>query len=408
MKLTKRAIDGFKYKEDGARRDARWDEQIPGLGVRIYPSGKKVFILSYRTSGRKRLLTLGAYGVLTLDQARDKAKRFLGRIVDGIDPLLVRKKERAGQTMSALTEAYIERYAKPHKKTWRTDQSRINKYILPTFGNLLVKSVTRTEVAKWHHKIGKSTPYEANRNLALFSKMFNCAKEWGFVEETGINPAVGIENFKEQKRDRWLTPKELPRLTKAIDAVENIYARACLWLYLFTGCRKTELLRSKWQDVDLDRQELRLPETKAGRTHYIPLSSPAVAILQNLPRIDGNPFVFPGARRGRSLVNIDKIWRKVRKEAKVEDVRLHDMRRTVGSWLAQGGISLHLIGRVLNHSNGSTTQIYARFAQDHVKEALEDHGQKILGVAGKKPLANLINISPTKRKADHGKKKRKG
>jgi integrase len=403
MKLTKRAIDGFKYEGDGKSRDARWDEQIPGLGARIYPSGKKVFILSYRANGRKRLLVLGAYGVLTLDQARGKAKKLLGEVIDGEDPLLVRKKERAGQTVKALADAYMERYAKPHKKTWRTDQSRIKKYILPTFGNLLVKSVARTDVAKWHHNIGKGKPYEANRNLALFSKMFNCAKEWGFVDETGLNPAYNIENFKEQKRDRWLNPKELPRLTKAFGGVENIYARACLWLYLLTGCRKTELLQSKWKDVDMDRQELRLPETKAGRVHYVPLSGPACAILQDLPPIDGNPFVFPGARNDRPLVNIDKIWRKVRKEAGVEDVRLHDLRRTVGSWLAQDGSSLHLIGKVLNHSNVTTTQVYARFAQDHVKQALEDHGKRIMSVAGEAPSAELIKI-PQNRKLPKRKK----
>jgi len=386
MKLTKRAIDGFKYQgketeNGGMTKDIRWDDQIPAFGVRVFPSERRTFVLFYRAQNRQRFMTLGQYGILTLDQARDKAKSFLGKIVDGVDPLLARKKEQAGQTVKVLAEAYIERYAKLHKKTWRTDRDRISKYILPAFGNLPVKSVIRSDVGKWHHKIGQVKPYEANRNLALLSKMFNCSKEWGFVEETGINPAMGIEKFKEQKRDRWLTPEELPRLTKAIDGVENTYARGCLWLYLLTGCRKTELLRTKWQDVDFDRQELRLPETKAGGTHYIPLSGPAVEIFKNLPRIDGNPFVFPGRNIGQPLINIDKIWRKVRKEAKVEDIRLHDLRRTVGSWLAQSGSSLHLIGRVLNHSNASTTQVYARFAQDHVKKALEDHGKQIMKIA---------------------------
>ena len=202
MKLTKRGIDSFRYEGDGKSRDARWDDQIPGLGVRIYPSGRKAFILSYRASGRKRLLTLGSFGVLTLDQARDKAKKLIGRVVDGVDPLLMRNKEREGQTVKALTEAYLERYAKPHKRTWKTDQNRIDKYILPAFGRMLVKSITRNDIAKWHHKIGGTTPYEANRNLALISKIYNCGKEWGFVDETAINPAYGVENFKEVKRDR--------------------------------------------------------------------------------------------------------------------------------------------------------------------------------------------------------------
>ncbi|MCH7762082.1 integrase arm-type DNA-binding domain-containing protein [candidate division TA06 bacterium] len=151
-----RAIDSFRYKGDGKSRDARWDDQIPGLGVRIYPSGKKVFILSYRASGRKRLLKLGAYGVLTLDQARTKAKKFIGQVAEGIDPLLERNRERKGQTVKALTEAYIEKYAKLEKITWKTDQNRIDKYILPAFGRMLVKSLTKDDLENWHKKIGSA------------------------------------------------------------------------------------------------------------------------------------------------------------------------------------------------------------------------------------------------------------
>ncbi|TDJ61162.1 MAG: site-specific integrase [Nitrospina sp.] len=402
MKLTKKSVDKLLYEgtplKNGMSRDVRWDDEIPGLGVRIYPSGRKAFILSYRSHGRKRLFTIGTYGVITLDQARKKARSLLGKVVDGKDPLQERKRETKGQTFKELTEAYLDRYAKPHKRTWKTDQNRIDKYILPAFGRMLVKSITRNDIAKWHHKIGGTTPYEANRNLALISKIYNCGKEWGFVDETAINPAYRVENFKEEKRDRWVTPKELPKLTKAIDSVENVYARASLWLYLLTGLRKSELLRAKWEDVDLDRREIRLPDTKAGGTHYVPLSGPAVVILQKLPRLDENPYVFPGARIGRPLVNIDKIWRRIRKEAKLEDVRLHDLRRTVGSWLAQSGSSLHLIGKVLGHSNPSTTQVYARFAQDHVREALESHGKRIMGIAGKTPTGKLIKMPKRKKR----------
>lgn len=139
-------------------------------------------------------------------------------------------------------------------------------------------------------------------------------------------------------------------------------------------------------DVDMQRRELRLPETRAGRTHYILLSPPAVALLDAISGNEDNPHVFPGRNEGAHLVNIDKPWRRVRKAAGVEDVRLHDLRRTVGSWLPQAGNSLHLIGRVLNHSNASTTQVYARFGEDHVRAALEQHGERLLSVAGTQPM----------------------
>ena len=145
------------------------------------------------------------------------------------------------------------------------------------------------------------------------------------------------------------------------------------------------MLRAQWGDVDWIRKELKLPETKAGRMHYVPLSGPALAILRNLPslKVKGNPYILPGHIRGRHLVNIDAPWRRVRKAAELEDVRLHDLRRTVGSWLAQSGNSLPLIGKVLNHSSPATTAIYARFGQDQVREALENHGRKVMSVANK-------------------------
>ena len=172
-------------------------------------------------------------------------------------------------------------------------------------------------------------------------------------------------------------------------------------MYLLTGARKSELLQAQWVHVDWDRSELKIPDTKAGRVHYIPLSGPALALLREIPKAEGNPFILVGrgprgataeekAKTPTHLVNISKPWNRVRKAAGVEDVRLHDLRRTVGSWLAQSGNSLHLIGRVLNHSNQSTTAVYARFGEDSVRAALEQHGAKIMGAAGVTPSATAI------------------
>jgi integrase len=187
-------------------------------------------------------------------------------------------------------------------------------------------------------------------------------------------------------------PDELPLLAKAINEEENYYGSKALWLYLLLGCRRDELLKAKRSDIDWDRRELRLPHTKAGRVHYIPISEPALAILRELPEEDGNPYLLPGHKTGHHLVNIEKIWRRVRKAAKVEDVRLHDLRRTLGSWLAQSGNSLHLIGRVLNHSSQATTAVYARFGQDNVRQALEIHGKKLMSIAGKQAPVRVLPI----------------
>ena len=394
MHLTKRTIDAVKFAAKNRQRHVLWDEQLPGFGLRVYPNDRKVFVLSYRIHGRKRLITIGKYGVYTLDQARALARSHLVDLNLGTDPLEIREQSIVAQNLAELCEAYMSRHAKVHKKTWRDDQQRIEKYLLPDWGKLRATALKRMDVAALHNRVGKSHPYAANRIVELVSKMFELAKIWGIVPDDHPNPARGIQPFKETKRDRWVTPQELPRLAKAINEESNLYARNALWLYLFTGVRKSELLRTRWSDIDWDRAELRIPETKAGRTHYLPLSPPAMKLLQDLPRQHGNPYVFPGVLAGRHLVNVEKAWRRVRKAAGIPDVRLHDLRRTVGSWLAQAGNSLHLIGRVLNHSTPSTTAVYARFGQDHVRQALDDHGKRIAGIAGFGTTAHVIALRP--------------
>jgi integrase len=445
VKLTKRVIDAATYEGEGNARCVLWDDTLPGFGCRIFPSGKKSFVLSYRADGRKRLMTVGNYGVLTLDQARRAARAELAKVqTEGADPLEERRKAAQGATVADLCNSYMERHGS-RKKSGRDDLRRIDRYILPAWRNRKVGAVKQADVAALHLAIGKAgKPYEANRVLALLSKMFELARRWGHLPEGRPNPARDIDKYREEKRDRWLTPEELPHLAKAINEEANETARCALWLYLLTGARKSELLAARWEDVSFERKELRLPDTKAGRTHYIPLSEPALVLLQGMPRVPGNPYILPGrGPRGMSdaqktkapshLVNISKPWDRVRTAATlarwrehpeaaelierltaaraarkskraaadwittpslgeireaaaeagislpkaVDDVRLHDLRRTVGSWLARAGNSLHLIGRVLNHSNASTTQIYAHFAQDTVRTALDEHGAAI-------------------------------
>jgi len=465
MGLKKRTIDTLTYQGVGNERFVVWDDDPPGFGVRVYPSGRKAFVLSYRTVGRKRMLTIGTYGVLTLDQARTQARAELAKVeTQGADPLADREKERRGETMADLCVAYLDRHAST-KKTGEEDRRRIDKHILPRWRALKVKALTRDDVAKLHNKIGTTARYEANRVINLLSTMLDLARRWGFVPQDHPNPARDIARFKETKRDRWVTHAELPVLAQAINEEPNQTARFALWLYLLTGARKTELLAARWEHINWDRSELKLPDTKAGRVHYIPLSGPALALLREIPRVEGNPYILVGrgprtasatetAQTPAHLVNIEKPWARVKTTATlaawreepraailidrlteerartqhrnapkmfaptptldeiraaaaaegvelppaIDDVRLHDLRRTVGSWLAQSGNSLHLIGRVLNHSNQSTTAVYARFGEDSVRAALEQHGTRIMGAAGVTPSADVSEIQPKARR----------
>jgi integrase len=399
MAVTKRDIDRLAWKEDGPSVQLLQDGQVPGLAVRVYPSGKKAFVLRYRPVGARqpRNLTLGAYGVLTLQQARDHARKALVDAKNGNDPIEARRKARLGSTVRELAELYLERHAKPHKKTWQEDARRLTKWVVPALGTRKAEEVKRADVARLHGRIGKAAPYEANRVLALVAVMFTKAAEWGLVDENAPNPAARVQPYKERSRDRWVTPAELPALVKAINAEPSPYVRAAMKLYLLTGLRRNELLGLRWKDVDFERRELRLSDTKAGRSHVVPLSTHAIEVLGELPRQLGNAHVFPGDKPGKPLVNIAKSWRRVRArlwlatnpekaaelrerasaevasgrkhagkgpaavEARLitlaqreagsdETLRLHDLRRTVGSWLATSGASLPLIGKVLNHS----------------------------------------------------------
>lgn len=387
MKLTKKIIEDLTYHGPAPRRDIRWDDDVSGFGIRIYPSSKKSFVVSYRIQNRKHLLTLGDFGILTLDQARKMARQELAKVLSGINPLDKKKQTSKNQTMRVLCETYLSRYARIHKKSWKEDERRIHKHILPKWGNHIIKDIKRTDIADFHAHIGKTAPYESNRLLRLLSKIFELASQWDFIDEATLNPAKNIRLFKEEKRDRWLKPTELPRLAEALDLEPNKIASQAIWLYLLTGARKSELLQAKWQDIDWERKELKIPETKSGRIHYIPLSEPAYALLRSLQQIKDNPYIFPGYVKGQPLVNISKPWKRVCQKAQLENIRLHDLRRTVGSWLAQSGNSLHLIGKILNHSNQSTTAVYARFAQDQGRQALEEYSQQLLSSTNKqKPL----------------------
>lgn len=423
--LRQDLITKARYEGANNSRHVLWDDDPRGLGLRIYPSGLKTFIVAYRDrGGSKRLASIGDFGVFTLDQAREAARDMLRQAESGADVLQVRRAHRAAPTFGELAGEYLIKHA-TRKRSGDADRRRLDLHVLPQWKTRKAADITRKDVADLVRRIGETRylpakapgdaakrkakgrpatarkdagrPYLANRLLALLSVMFNKGVGYGLLPVGHANPCIGVDRFREKQRDRYVTPAELPKLAKAIDSEADPYARAALWLYLLTGCRKTELLGARWSDYDSDRAALRLPVTKSGTPHEVPLSAPAVAMLDALPRLDGCPFIFPGRKEGAHLESIRGPWDRVRLAAGVADVRLHDLRRTVGSWLAQSGNSLHLIGRVLNHTKASTTAIYARFAQDSVRDALEAHATKLLGVAGKLPSAPVVDMGKARK-----------
>ncbi len=427
MKLTIKAIKAFSY-EGGW--DVRWDDDVPGFGVRIYPSGKKAFVLSFRQKGKKRLMVLGRFGAdFTLEEARERARRARVAVREGDDPLEERQRAAQGKRLRDLVDAYIERHAKAHKRTWAADERRLNRLVPKPWMTRRADNISREDVAGLHHGIGLKTPYEANRLIENLRKMYNLAIIWAFVPEGYPNPAQGITRFREKKRKRFLHPDELPALVAAIDAESDVYVRAAIWLYLLTGLRKSELLNARWEDLARNEGVLRLPETKSGDEQSATLNRVAMAILESVPQQEKNPFIICGKMPGTARVNISKPWDRIRWRATVrvwaahEDpsarkliaglraeldrepyyaeclaraesqdfklpdglasLRLHDLRRTVGSWMSQADVDLNKIKIALRHSNIATTLTYARLGADPARDAFEDHGKRVMEIAGR-------------------------
>lgn len=377
-------IDSFRYEGAPPKgRDLRWDSEVPGFGVRIFPSGEVSFFVTFRALGRQRTMGLGLHGTVTLQQAREMARAAKVEVMRGKDPLDDRRRRHTGKTFGELAAAYRKNHL-PHKRSARDDESMLDGH-LKRWENLPLASIKRPDVAQLYRQVGETAPIRANRVLSLLSKMFNLAKEWGYLAETAPNPAKGVKRvFKEVKRRRFVTPDEMPRLAAAIELEPNPYIRVAIWLYLLTGLRRSELLRARWKDVDFVRKELRVPVTKSGEPHVVPITPHMEKLIKGLRKRARNPYVFPGHRRGHHLVEIKRSWETIRTNAGIPDVRIHDLRHTLASWLVSGGASLALAGRVLNHSSPAVTDRYAHFMTAPVALALEGHEKQLLAAASKK------------------------
>jgi integrase len=375
MKITKAVVERAKAPDSGQAFIR--DEELTGFALRITAGGVKSFVWEGRVKGRMRRLTVGQYPFVSVLFARQKALATKAAVAEGKDPSAERKSLNAESTFAILASRYLNEYAQPHKKSWREDKRRIEAHLLPRFGTRRMSDIQPDEIVAMQQTIKRDRGlYESNRVAVLIRTMFNVARDLRLY--TGENPAGRIKLFQEEKRERFLSPVELLRVNEALTKEPNKYWRAYFPLSLLLGTRKTELLSVRWADVDLEQGTLRLPITKAGRAHLLPLPTPARELLRALPSRGRSEWVFPGNGATGHLVEVKSAWTRIRTAAKVPDARVHDLRRTLGSWLAAQGHSLPLIGRALNHSNVSTTQVYARLDLDPVREALERNAKLML------------------------------
>ncbi len=378
--MQQRTISNRSVAAMAVERDTVfWDRIVTGFGVRVYPTGGKVYIAQARGPEGPKRVTVGRHGVLNADEARRRAALIVTRIKAGKDPvpLPLAARLNGGPTVADLAARYLEDHVAVRLKP-RTQAKTcgvLHNHILPALGRLPVEAVERRQVVELHRNLS-DRPVAANRAVKILAHMYRLGEGWGLVP-AGCNPSRAIEKYPERGRERFLTDAEFARLGRVLDeAVDGgpvpPMAAAAIRLLMLTGCRKGEILSLRWADVDLDAGELRLPDAKSG-PRAVQLPPPAVRLLEEMPRRAGSPWVFPGRDRdGRySAAGLDGAWQAVREAANLEDVRIHDLRHSFASRALALGETLPVIGKLLGHNDIETTARYAHLAQDSVHEAAE-------------------------------------
>lgn len=378
-RLTKTSIDRMPAPN---RDTIYWDQGLPGFGLRVKTTGVKSFLVQYRNrqTGRSKRKTLGRYGpTLSLNEARDMARALLADVVRGEDPVANAQTLRKSPTVANLAEQYMTGHAIPRKRpgSVKNDRSMLDRYVLPRLGKLRVMEISHSDIQRLHNTM-RDTPYQANRTLALMSKMFELSIRGGLRSN---NPARGVGKFPEEKRDRWLSDEELGRLLSALSEHPNQVAANAIRLQLLTGARIGEILTAQWTEFDLDRGVWTKPShhTKQKRREHLPLSTAACSLLAEMKATQcaTSPWLCPGRSPDRPYKDLKAFWRSVTKAAGLTDYRIHDNRHTHASHLVSSGMSLPIVGRLLGHTNPSTTQRYAHLADDPLREAAEVMAQKI-------------------------------
>lgn len=397
VNLSKRSVDGA---EPGERDLFLWDRELAGFGLKVSPAGRKVYVCQYRLGGGRRgavkRYTIGPHGSpWTADQARIEAKRILGLAAGGEDPAAAKQELRAALTVAELCDVYLaEGCATKKASTLATDRGRIDRHIKPLLGSRKVTGVTRADVRRFLQDVAtgktavdvitgkrgraivKGGKGAATRTVGLLGGIFGYAVERGIVAE---NVVRGVKRFPDRKHERFLSEKELADLGRALRTLEadgkNADALDIIKLLIFTGARKGEIERLRWEEVDFETGILRLADSKSGQKAIL-LNPPALEVLSKRERAGESPFVFPATKGAGYFEGVPKVWRKVRDLAGL-DVRLHDLRHSFASVAVSGGASLPIIGALLGHANAATTHRYAHLSNDPLKAANDVAGSRI-------------------------------
>jgi integrase len=345
-----------------------YDNKVPGLGIMIFPTGTKTFFLYKRVDGKPDKIKLGRFPDMHPEQAYNAAYKLMNEISDGINPNQQKKNLRSEMTFEDLFEKYLNEYAKIRKSSWNEDLGYYNRH-LTSLNNKRISDIQRSDIERLHNKIkDEKGVYAANRSLALLSKIYNKAIDWGFENN---NPCKGIQKFKEKSRDRFLQGDEISRFFEELNNEPNETFKDFFYISLLTGARRNNVQSMNWNDINFNRAEWLVQETKNGEPHTIPLIPQAITILKERYIDKSNDWVFPSlTSRSGHIEEPKKVWKNLLERAGIKDLRIHDLRRTLGSWQAATGANSYIIGKSLGHKTQQATAIYARLNIDPVRESV--------------------------------------
>lgn len=364
--FTIKALEALPLPE--GKRTYVHDTRESGLLVQVTPTGRKTFQLFKWYKTKPVRVTLGTFPDVTIEQARKQVQQYKADMANGINPADEKRMARQEMTLKELFEIYMDRHSRPRKRSWQDDLNTFRLYLEP-LGKKRLSEIKKNHISALHSRIGKEHKVTANRVLALISSIFGRAIEFDLYE--GINPCLGIRKFLEKSRDRFLQADELPRFFKALDQEPNGTLRDYILISLLTGARRSNVLAMRWSELDLEQCTWKIPQTKTGDPQTVTLTTEAIEILKTRKREASSVFVFQGRGKSGHLIEPKKGWKRILERAGIKDLKIHDLRRTFGSWQAITGSSLPIIGKSLSHKNVSTTAIYARLSLDPVRKSVQ-------------------------------------
>ena len=369
LDLTQAFVKKTKVPESLNSID-HYDERMPGLLLKVLPSGRKTYYIRYKNPKKVNCQRkIGNAEILSLSQARALARRKLAEVAMGEDPF-----KDAPLNLSPTLEAFAENdyipYVKTYKKSWEMDISRIRNHLLPYFGTMRMKDIEKRDVVQLiNDQLPDYKPGSINRVIILLRYMFNLAIKWE-VEGVFRNPTAGIPLLKENNQvERFLSAEEAKALLIAIKASKNPMLQHIVSMLILTGARKREVLDAKWEDFDMERTSWRIPNTKAGKARIVPLSDTATALLTKLRKKKRSPYAFANPITLKPYKSIYYSWHTARKEAGLDDVRIHDLRHSFASFLVNAGRSLYEVQTLLGHTQIKTTQRYAHLSTTSLRAA---------------------------------------